>query len=48
MYEIQEEYRLLIEVNRNQIAKLNEEKVKLEKGLFQQKQTINFTKTHII
>lgn len=43
--EIQDdEYRLLIEDNGNQIAKLNEEKVKIEKGLLQQKQTIDFTK----
>jgi site-specific DNA recombinase len=43
--EIQDdEYRLLIEDNGNQITKLNEEKVKIEKGLLQQKQTIDFTK----
>src|SRR5699024_8746805 len=39
-----DEYRLLIEDNGNQIAKLNEEKVKLEMGLLQQKQKIDFTK----
>lgn len=39
-----EEYRLLIEDNGIQLAKLNEEKLKLEKGLLQQKQTIDFTK----
>lgn len=39
-----EEYRLLIEDNGNQLAKLNEEKAKLEQGLLHQKQTIDFTK----
>ncbi len=39
-----EEYRLLIEDNGIQLAKLNEKKLKLEKGLLQQKQTIDFTK----
>ncbi|MGG4038711.1 recombinase family protein [Heyndrickxia ginsengihumi] len=39
-----EEYRLLIEDNGIQLAKLNEEKLKLEQGLLQQKQTIDFTK----
>lgn len=39
-----EEYRLLIEDNSTQIAKLNGEKIKLEKGLLQQKQTIDFTR----
>ncbi len=39
-----EEYRLLIEDNGIQLAKLTEEKLKLEKGLLQQKQTIDFTK----
>lgn len=39
-----EEYRLLIEDNGIQLAKLNEDKIKLEKGLLQQKQTIDFTK----
>ena len=43
--EIQDdEYRLLIEDNGNQIAKLNEEKVKIEEGLLHQKQTIDFSK----
>ncbi|QCY76186.1 hypothetical protein EGD80_18095 [Bacillus subtilis] len=39
-----EEYRLIIKDNSNQLAKLNKEKLKLEKGLLQQKQTIDFTK----
>lgn len=43
--EIQDdEYRLLVEDNSDRITKLNEEKKKLEKGLLQQKQTIDFTK----
>lgn len=39
-----EEYRLLIEDNGIQLAKLNEEKVTLEKRLLQKKQLINFMK----
>ncbi|WP_233880278.1 recombinase family protein [Virgibacillus halodenitrificans] len=39
-----DEYRLLVEDNSDRITKLNEEKKKLEKGLLQQKQTIDFTK----
>ncbi|MDV2887481.1 recombinase family protein, partial [Alkalihalophilus pseudofirmus] len=35
---------MLIEDNGIQLAKLTEEKLKLEKGLLQQKQTIDFKK----
>lgn len=39
-----EEYQLLIEDNGSKLEKLNDEKIQIENGLFQQKQNIDFTR----